>query len=113
MTSRSNGVLKFPKPVHSKTQKRKKKAEKGEWTSWVRERVFERDNNQCRVCHKRAEEMHEIVFRSLGGLVSLNNSIAVCRECHVKLQRHILDVNGDNANGDLEFVPHVSRWSKI
>ena len=103
--------MKFPKPVPSKTQKRKKKAEKGQWVSWVRERVFERDNHRCRVCHKRAEEMHEIVFRSLGGLVSLNNSIAVCRACHVHLQRHVLDVVGDNANEEMQFVLHVDKKS--
>jgi 5-methylcytosine-specific restriction endonuclease McrA len=104
-------MLKFPKPVSKKSEKRKKKAENREWVSWVRERVFERDNHQCRVCQNRAEEMHEIVFRSLGGLVSLNNSIAVCRECHVKLQRHVLDVAGDNANEDLQFAPHVDKPS--
>ena len=112
-TSRSKGTLKFPKPVSRKTEKRKKKAENSAWVSWVRERVFLRENNLCRVCGNRAEEMHEMTFRSLGGLVSLKNSIAVCRSCHVKLQRHILDVHGDDANGELTFAPHVdkkSRW---
>jgi hypothetical protein len=112
MIRRSDDGLAFPKPVSKKSEKRKKKAKNREWVSWVRERVFKREGHQCRVCGKRAEEMHEIQFRSLGGIVSLNNSIAVCRPCHRDLQQHRMDVVGDNANGDLEFVPHVDKWSK-
>lgn len=110
---RSNDGLAFPKPVSKKIEKRKKKAKNREWVSWVRERVFDRDGHKCRVCSKRAEEMHEIKFRSLGGLVSLNNSIAVCCECHMDLQQHRLDVVGDNANGDLKFIPHVNKWEHL
>lgn len=102
----------FPKPVSRKTEKRKKRAAQGKLVSWVREQVFERDDYQCRACHKRAEEMHEIVFRSLGGVVSLSNSIALCRECHANIQQHRVDVVGRDANEGLKFVPHVSKWSK-
>jgi hypothetical protein len=103
--SPSKDGLKFPKPVSRKSEKRKKKAKNRAWVSSVRERVFLRENNLCRVCKNRAEEMHEIQFRSLGGLVSLENSIAVCRICHALLQTNVLKVEGDNANGELEFVP--------
>ena len=109
MTHRRSSGLKFPKPVPKKKEKRAKKAKSREWVSWVRARVFERDKNKCRVCAKRAEEMHEIVFRSLGGLISLSNSIAVCRSCHVELQQHRLDVVGEDANDPLQFIPHTNK----
>jgi hypothetical protein len=110
--SRSEDGLKFPKPVSKKTEKRKKKSKNRAWVSWVRERVFTRDSHRCRVCQKPAEEMHEIQFRSLGGLVSLKNSIAVCRSCHQDLQQLRVDVVGDDANGELEFVPHVNKKAR-
>lgn len=109
MTRRSKVGLAFPKPTPKKKEKRAKKTKNREWVSWVRERVFERDKNRCRVCQKPAEEMHEIRFRSLGGLVSLSNSIAVCRSCHRDLQQIRLDVVGDDANDFLQFIPHVEK----
>lgn len=53
--------------------------------------------------------MHEVRFKSLGGLVSVLNSIAVCRRCHRMLQQHELDVIGVDANHQLSFVPHERR----
>ena len=112
MTTRpSKTGLRFPKPIPKKKEKRQRKAKNREWVSWVRAKVFEREKNQCRVCHQRAEEMHEIQFRSLGGLVSLKNSIAVCRPCHRDLQQLRIDVVGDDANGELSFPPHVNKRS--
>ena len=107
--SRSSEWLLFPKPTPKRTEKQRKKAKNNQWVKWVRERVFERDEYACRMCKKQAEEMHDIKFRSLGGLVSLNNSIAVCRSCHREIQQLRVDVIGDDANGELEFVPHVYK----
>lgn len=63
----------------------------------VRRAVFLREGCECRVCrelyhrHRPAQSMHEIQFRSLGGSISLENSIAVCGSgtsgCHGRLQR--------------------------
>jgi hypothetical protein len=73
----------------------------------VKAAVFARDKSQCRVCGKPAEEMHELRFRSLGGVRSLENSIAVCifrgHNCHRLLQTHCIDVEGEDANKRLVF----------
>lgn len=73
----------------------------------VKRAVMERDHRTCRVCGKRAESVHELRFRSLGGKVSLDNSIAVCgsgtTKCHGKLQRNKLIPIG-NPNGKLRFL---------
>lgn len=65
--------------------------------SKVRAYVFERERGICRCCgYMAADSMHEIVFRSQGGKVSKENSIAVCgdgvRGCHGRLQRHEITV---------------------
>tara|TARA_R110000824_G_scaffold8899_3_gene40409 strand:- start:19756 stop:20097 length:342 start_codon:yes stop_codon:yes gene_type:complete len=111
MTHPSKSGVGFPKPIPRKKEKRQREAKNREWVSWVRVKVFEREKNQCRVCQQQAEEMHEMRFRSLGGLVSLKNSIAVCRSCHRDLQQHRIDVVGDDANGILTFDPHVNKTS--
>jgi 5-methylcytosine-specific restriction endonuclease McrA len=71
--------------------------------------VFARDRETCRICRIRpAESMHEIVPRSLGGKVSLANSIAVCgdgvRGCHGFAQRHEIRIEG-RADDYLEIQP--------
>jgi 5-methylcytosine-specific restriction endonuclease McrA len=75
----------------------------------VKRAVMERDQRRCRVCGRRATSVHELRFRSLGGRVSLDNSIAVCgtgtTKCHGKLQRNQLIPIG-NASGRLRFVEH-------
>lgn len=55
----------------------------------VRMAVFDREAGQCRCCVSREpQSMHELLPRSLGGLVSTANSIAVCNTCHGYVQRH-------------------------
>lgn len=44
------------------------------WTCWA--------YGVSPVCTKRAVDPHELVRRSRGGVISLQNSVAVCRECH-------------------------------
>ncbi len=64
----------------------------------VRRHVMGRERGECRCCReffrrrRPATDMHEIRFRSLGGVVSPFNSIAVCRPCHELLQRHTIRV---------------------
>lgn len=73
----------------------------------IKAQVFSRDGGKCRVCGGSAEEMHELDFRSLGGVRSLENSIAVCifrgNNCHKLLQSHAIEVEGTNANLRLIF----------
>ena len=85
--------LKFPKGPTRASLKRKKKRTHAQHVAEIRRQVFERERGMCRCCGVRpAESMHEIRPRSLGGKVSLENSIAVCgdgvRGCHGRLQRH-------------------------
>ena len=73
----------------------------------VKAQVFARDGGKCRVCGGPAQEMHELVFRSLGGKRSLENSIAVCnyqgRNCHRLLQRLCIEWEGADANARVVF----------
>ena len=92
----------------------------------VRAYVFEREKGICRCCGcMAAESMHEVVFRSQGGTVSPENSIAVCgdgvRGCHGKLQRHEITVRfGSKRKGAEGFLafrglsrsPDVERGSE-
>lgn len=66
--------------------------------------------------------MHELVFRSLGGKRSANNSVAVCgdgvRGCHGLLQRNEISWTSekDDAEGTLVFTVETaaaSRWVRI
>lgn len=93
----------------------------------IRDYVFAREQEICRCCRlRRAESMHELVFRSQGGKVSKRNSVAVCGQlvgteqcCHTYLQQYEIewqqaDLNG--AEGQLEFKPVTDRaaeWMRI
>jgi hypothetical protein len=86
-----------PKPVPRKKIKAPLKRIQRKRIAQVRAHVFAREKGICRCCGvMAAETMHEIVFRSQGGGVSKENSIAVCgdgvRGCHGKLQRHEITV---------------------
>jgi hypothetical protein len=102
----------YPKPEPRKKTKARKKRAKAKNTKSIRAAVFNRDGYVCRCCDRRqAESMHEIVPRSLGGKVSMENSIAVCGSgttgCHGKLQQHKIDVfcgSVVGAEGALLFV---------
>jgi hypothetical protein len=92
---------------------------------WLRSRnlhdyVFDRERHTCRCCLRRsAQSMHELLFRSVGGKRSANNSIAVCgdgtRGCHGFLQRHEITWGGteDGAEAMLVFTVNsaaAARW---
>lgn len=74
-------------------QTAKKRRVKTKGNGAIREYVFEREQGICRCCRiRKADSMHELLFRSLGGKVSKRNSVAVCgdgvRGCHGFLQRN-------------------------
>jgi hypothetical protein len=89
----------------------------------IREYVFEREQGICRCCRiRKAESMHELRFRSLGGKVSKRNSVALCGDgvqgCHGLLQRHEIDFACDieGAEGLLKFQPKTQRaadWMRV
>jgi hypothetical protein len=111
-----------PKPEPQKRTKARKRRVKRVAVRDVRTYVFARERGICRCCGRMAaESLHELTFRSLGGIVSKENSIAVCgdgtRGCHAKLQRHEITVRGKNAEKFLAFrglssFPDVERGSE-
>ncbi len=46
--------------------------------------IAERDNYCCRLCGRKADDIHHIVFRSQGGTNEEDNLICLCRACHEK-----------------------------
>lgn len=88
------------KPEPRKRTKGRRTRQQSAHVAAVRAYVFAREGGVCRICGlRRAESMHEIRPRSLGGRVSRENSIAVCgdgvRGCHGLAQRHEIHVEGD------------------
>ena len=109
-------MVTFPKPS-SKLLARARCARRALALSKVVKRaVMERDKKTCRVCGKRADSVHEMRFRSLGGTVSLGNSFAVCgtgtTRCHGKLQRNALIPVG-SLNGLLRFLDNARGSRKM
>lgn len=86
----------------------------------IRAYVFAREQEICRCCRlRRAESMHELRFRSLGGKVSKRNSIAVCGTgttgCHGFLQAWQISWVGD-AQDLLQFrakTEVAAEWMRV
>ena len=84
----------------------------------IKAQVFKRDGGRCRVCGAPATEMHELVFRSRGGVRSLHNSIAVCdwraNSCHQMLQKHVIQFSFRNATfgaeSTIDFTMGPRSW---
>lgn len=61
---------------------------KSEAVKAIRQQVVDRANGECEFCGDRVVaargEMHEVVFRSQGGEVSVANSVFICGKCHRK-----------------------------
>jgi hypothetical protein len=68
-----------------------------------KERVMVRDHECCRVCGRKTRHVHERLFKSLGGVASLQNSMCACPVCHPYLQHHGIDVFGTSCSGKLTF----------
>lgn len=68
-----------------------------------KEKVRRRDQEACRVCFRATRDVHERLFKSLGGVASLVNSICACRTCHPFLQHHGIQVYGQTCNDTLRF----------
>lgn len=57
----------------------------------VRKVVLKRDGGRCRVCRTaKANDVHHILFRSMGGKDVANNLIAVCPRCHQDIHGHVV-----------------------
>lgn len=114
--------FKHDEPPRQLVKAQRKKAEE-QHRKAVKAAVWKRDGGRCRVCGDPATEMHELLFRSLMGKRSTENSIAVCgpmtpHRCHRLLQTHAIEVEGKDANKALRFfwadhVPVTHRFFRI
>lgn len=68
-----------------------------------KEAVRQRDKEACRVCFRKTRDVHERLFKSLGGVASLANSMCACRICHPFLQEHGIQVYGRSCHEPLTF----------
>jgi hypothetical protein len=69
-----------------------------------KDRVRERDKETCRVCGRSTRHVHERLFKSLGGIACLLNSMVACpNRCHGLLQGHAIRPLGPNCNEPLIF----------
>lgn len=113
-------------PKHEPRAKVKRRAERehADVVAEIRCYVFGRERDVCRICRiRRAESMHELVPRSLGGKVSKRNSIAVCgsgtTKCHGWIQGHQIrwsDEDKRGAQGPLLFTPvsrQAAEWLRV
>jgi hypothetical protein len=105
-----------PKPEPIQRTKGRRKRLKLATSHDVHDYVFDREGDICRCCHLRpAESMHEIRPRSLRGMVSRFNSIAVCgsgtTKCHGMLQAHQITVvmSKVGAEGTIRFYPRTDQ----
>lgn len=68
-----------------------------------KELVRQRDGECCRVCGRKTRHVHERLFKSLGGVASLLNSMVACIKCHPLLQGHAIRPVGLNCSKPLVF----------
>jgi hypothetical protein len=73
-----------------------------------KEKVRQRDKECCRVCGKKTRDVHERLFKSRGGVASLDNSMVACRTCHPFLQEHGITVLGPSCNKPLHFLMNAA-----
>jgi len=103
-------MIACPKPSSQLLTKSRQVRKAASLSKAVKRAVMERDQHRCRVCGHAAQSVHELRFRSLGGVVSLDNSIATCgsgtTKCHGKLQRHELIPVG-HPNGRMRFLDNA------
>jgi hypothetical protein len=106
MSASSSPLLAFPKTVKGKTRRVEKTLKRRAVATMDRtekEKVRQRDKEACRVCFRKTRDVHERLFKSLGGLASLLNSMCACRVCHPFLQEHGIQVYGKTCNHKLTF----------
>lgn len=96
-----------PKPTPRIVGQIRRKKDREAHEREIKVSVRLRDRGRCRVCGKPATEVHEMKFKSLGGVVSMQNSIAVCAwptgNCHALLQQGVLEPVGTDADRALGF----------
>lgn len=95
-----------PKPEPRIVQKVAKRRAMARMDRTEKEAVRQRDKECCRVCFRKSREVHERLFKSLGGVASSHNSLVLCRKCHLYAHAHgigLLSEVGRGCNGQLRF----------
>jgi hypothetical protein len=107
MSASNSTALKFSKFTEKRppriVQKTLKRRAVATMDRTEKEKVRKRDKEACRVCFRRTRDVHERLFKSLGGVASLDNSMCACRVCHPFLQGHAIQVFGKTCNHVLKF----------
>lgn len=63
-----------------------------------------RDKDACRICMGKSRDVHERVFKSRGGVASLDNSLVLCRRiCHALCQQHAVKLYGATCQKPIQF----------
>lgn len=75
-----------PKPQHKR--KAAKRGYKTTFRTNTRKTIIERDEGLCVRCNAPYEEIHHVVFRSAGGLGTVDNGVCVCHTCHEQAHRY-------------------------
>lgn len=70
---------------------------------YEKELVRRRDGEKCRVCGRTTRDVHERLFKSLGGIASLSNSMCACPRCHPFLGGHAIRPLGPSCQAYLRF----------
>jgi hypothetical protein len=108
-----------PKPAPRVIAKKAKRRQVARMDRVEKEAVRKRDQEACRVCLRKTREVHERLFKSLGGVACLANSMCACRLCHDYLQGHAIKVFGVDCNSALTFemsapvAQHVFRGRAV
>lgn len=92
-----------PKPTPQIVAKVAKRRAVARMDKAAKEQVRTRDKEACRVCSRKTREVHERLFKSLGGVASLENSLCLCKICHLYAHAHGFKVFGTSCNGKLTF----------
>jgi len=91
-----------PKP------KKKKRIKRLKGYQISRKLVIERDNNQCRICGKQANDCHHIIFRRYGN-DSVYNLILLCRFHHTMVHNNNRKWFDILFNMQLEIYPNLTK----
>lgn len=74
--------------------------------------VLARDQWTCRRCPNRQNlQVHHIIKRSEVRIDASWNLVTLCYACHELVERHVVDVIGESADGPLQFVVRASSGS--
>lgn len=103
MGASNYSALRFSKGTPRKVEKTLKTRAVNRMDRTEKEKVRQRDKECCRVCFRKTREVHERLFKSLGGVASLLNSMCACRVCHPFLQTHAIQVYGQTCNEPLRM----------